>query len=476
VLYIDATFVLLTLNFSVMIKQFLAFISFASSMGFWAQNVPDKQVKLLFVGDVMQHGGQIQGAHNTKKDAYDYRDCFQFVKPLISEADIAIANLEVTHAGKPYKGYPQFSAPPELSEGLVDTGFDVILTCNNHSCDGGGKGVTKTLDVLDKLGVKHTGTFRNKAERDKNYPLIVEKNGLKIAVLNYTYGTNGLSVAAPLIINYIDSAVMKADFKKAQTLGADIVICTMHWGTEYQILPNDYQKKWEAFCYRQGADMVIGGHPHVLQPVSQKTVAGEEKLTAWSLGNFVSNQRDRYTDGGMMLSTTVSVDSSKVKFQKVEHCFTWVFPRQEALVKPYYILPDFDYNTRRADFLDEASLAKMKLFFSDSRGLFAQHAKGTTELFVGQNTTAHQRFDLLLEGYYTVQLDAVLGTDWTKLSPEQKVSTTRILAPDGNYHLVSGLFASPEQAGEILAFWTKTQTAVPQLVFVTPKEVKIIGE
>jgi hypothetical protein len=222
--------------------------------------------------------------------------------------------------------------------------------------------------------------------------------------------------------------------------------------------------------------MVIGGHPHVLQPVAQKTVAGEEKLTAWSLGNFVSNQRDRYTDGGMMLSTTVSVDSSKVKFQKVEHCFTWVFPRQEALVKPYYILPDFDYNTRRADFLDEASLAKMKLFFSDSRGLFAQHAKGTTELFVGQNTTAHQRFDLLLEGYYTVQLDAVLGTDWTKLSPEQKVSTTRILAPDGNYHLVSGLFASPEQAGEILAFWTKTQTAVPQLVFVTPKEVKIIGE
>src|SRR3990167_6231561 len=107
-----------------------------------------------------------------------------------------------------YKGYPQFSAPPELSEGLVDAGFDVILTCNNHSCDGGAKCVTKTLDVLDKLGVKHTGTFRNKAEREKNYPLIVEKNGLKVAVLNYTYGTNGLSVAAPLIINYIDSTVI----------------------------------------------------------------------------------------------------------------------------------------------------------------------------------------------------------------------------------------------------------------------------
>lgn len=459
-----------------MIKQFLAFISLASSLSFWAQ-VPAKQVKLLFVGDVMQHGGQIQGAHNAKKDAYDYRDCFQFVKPFISEADIAIANLEVTHAGKPYKGYPQFSAPPELSEGLVDAGFDVILTSNNHSCDGGAKGVTKTLDVLDKLGVKHTGTFRNKAEREQNYPLMVEKNGLKVAVLNYTYGTNGLSVAAPLIINYIDSTVMKADFKKAKTLGADIIICTMHWGTEYQSLPNDYQKKWEAFCYRQGADMVIGGHPHVLQPVVQKTIAGEEKLTAWSLGNFVSNQRDRYTDGGMMLSTTVSVDSANaLVFLETNHCFTWVFPRQESLVKPYYILPDFDYNTHRADFLDAASLAKMQLFFNDSRSLFREHAKGSTEQFAGQHPAAHETYDLLLEGYYTVQLDAVLGTDWTQLSPENKATTTRILSPDGNYHLVSGMFSSPEQAGESLALWTKTQTALPQLVFVTPKEVKIVGD
>jgi poly-gamma-glutamate capsule biosynthesis protein CapA/YwtB (metallophosphatase superfamily) len=459
-----------------MIKQFLAFISLASSLSFWAQ-VPAKQVKLLFVGDVMQHGGQIQGAHNAKKDAYDYRDCFQFVKPFINQADIAIANLEVTHAGKPYKGYPQFSAPPELSEGLVDAGFDVILTSNNHSCDGGAKGVTKTLDVLDKLGVKHTGTFRSKAEREQNYPLMVEKNGLKVAVLNYTYGTNGLSVAAPLIINYIDSAVMKADFKKAKTLGADIIICTMHWGTEYQSLPNDYQKKWEAFCYRQGADMVIGGHPHVLQPVVQKTIAGEEKLTAWSLGNFVSNQRDRYTDGGMMLSTTVSVDSANaLVFLETNHCFTWVFPRQEALVKPYYILPDFDYNTHRADFLDATSLAKMQLFFTDSRSLFSEHAKGSTEQFAGQHPTVHETYDLLLEGYYTVQLDAVLGTDWTQLSPENKATTTRILSPDGNYHLVSGMFSSPELAGETLALWTKTQTALPQLVFVTPKEVKIVGD
>ncbi len=114
-------------------------------------------------------------------------------------------------------------------------------------------------------------------------------------------GTNGLSVAAPLIINYIDSAMMLADFKKARDLKPDAIICTMHWGTEYQSLPNSYQKKWEKFCYDQGADMVIGGHPHVLQPVELKEVNGKQRLTAWSLGNFVSNQRDRYKDGGMIL-------------------------------------------------------------------------------------------------------------------------------------------------------------------------------
>jgi poly-gamma-glutamate synthesis protein (capsule biosynthesis protein) len=433
------------------------------------------QVKFLFVGDVMQHGGQIQGAYNAKKDAYDYRDCFQFVKPVIYEADIAVANLEVTHAGKPYKGYPQFSAPPELSEALVDAGFDVILTANNHSCDGGGKGVTKTLDELDKLGVKHTGTFRNKAERDKNYPLMVEKNGLKVAVLNYTYGTNGLKVAAPLIINYIDSAVMQADFKKAKTLGADIIVCTMHWGTEYQSLPNDYQQKWEAFCYRHGADMVIGGHPHVLQPVEKKTVGGKEKLTAWSLGNFVSNQRDRYKDGGMMLTATVSKDSSGAHFDDVSHYFTWVFPRQEAVVKPYYILPEFDYNAYRSGFLDSAAKQQMQLFFSDSRALFAKHAKGTTERTIVTDSRPGITYRFLLGGYYTVRLNIPeVGTDWKKLTPETKKLVFKILGADGSYYFASGMFRTQQEAMDWMPELKGLPTLGNTVWYVSPSEFKLV--
>jgi hypothetical protein len=441
------------------------------SLGISYGQSDSSRLKLLFVGDIMQHGGQIAGAYNEKKDAYDYRDCFQFVKPIIKNADISIANLEVTHAGKPYKGYPQFSAPPELSEGLVDAGFNVIITANNHSCDGGGKGVVKTLDVLDKLGVKHTGTFRSKEERTKNYPLLVEKNGFRVVVLNYTYGTNGLSVAAPLIINYIDSSVMEADFKKAREMKPDLIVCTLHWGTEYQSLPNAYQKNWEKFCYDQGADMVIGGHPHVLQPVEVKEINGEKKLTAWSLGNFVSNQRDRTKDGGMILMAEVNKVSGKVVLEKVAHSFTWVYPRQEAVVKPFYILPDFEYNKYRPDFLDAESKVKYDLFFSDSRTLFKEHSKGTGEYLVSDPSLV-DFYSRLLKGYYAAEFPASVYQDLAILKPQFKPLIHKVLGADGEYHWVVGYFETENDVKKTI--FHEAMIAQPNYVFISPTEYKII--
>lgn len=431
------------------------------------------KLQLVFVGDIMQHGGQIAGAYNAKKDTYDYRDCFQFVKPLIQKGDISIANLEVTHAGKPYKGYPQFSAPPELSEGLVDAGFNVIITANNHSCDGGASGVVKTLDVLDRLGVKHTGTFRSKEERDQNYPLIVEKNGLKVAILNYTYGTNGLSVAKPLIINYIDSAVMFADFRKVREMKPDLIICAMHWGTEYQSLPNGYQKNWEKFCYDQGADMVIGGHPHVLQPVEVKEVNGEKKLTAWSLGNFVSNQRDRYKDGGMILMAEVKKTEGKTVLGNVEQAFTWVYPRQEAVVKPFYILPDFDYSKYRPDFFDADAKAKYDLFFADSRELFKNHSRGTNEYIVSDPAIS-SLYDKLLKGYYAYEFQEHITPSSNYFKLEHRESIHQVLGTDGNMHYVLGYYESELEATRQLLIVNSLYYKEPKLVFISPTEYKII--
>lgn len=347
----------------------------------------------------MQHGPQIKGAYNPKTDRYEYEHTWQFIKPVIEEADIAIANLEVTHAGKPYTGYPQFSAPDDLSSALKNVGFDVILTANNHSCDGGAKGVTRTLDVLDQLDLPHTGTFRNKEERDKNYPLILEKNNIKIAILNYTYGTNGLYVKAPLIINYIDSAVMKKDFEKARE-EADYIICTMHWGDEYKSLPNAYQKQWEKYCYELGADMVIGSHPHVIQPVERKIINGNEKLTAYSLGNFVSNQRDRYKNGGMVLRSRIGEKDDQVVLKEADYVLVYVHTAQEGPFKHYYVLPDYKYDSLDSTFFNDTERAARDLFFSDSRQLMEKHGKNIKEYRIDKNAS----IDRIIKGYYAVQV------------------------------------------------------------------------
>ena len=367
------------------------------------------QLSFLFVGDVMQHGPQIDGAYNPKTGHYEYERSLKYIKPVIESVDIAIANLEVTHAGKPYSGYPQFSAPDELSNALENTGFDVLLTSNNHSCDGGGKGVVRTLDILDGLGITHTGTFRNKKERDVNYPLIIDQNGMKVAILNYTYGTNGLVVPAPIIINYIDSAVMKADFAKAKTK-ADYIICTLHWGSEYQHLPNDYQKNYEKYCYELGADMVIGGHPHVIQPALTKTIKGEEKLTAWSLGNFVSNQRDRYKNGGMMVQAIIEKNQNidgkgtNVQLKEANYWLAYVHKRAEGVFKPYYILPEYNYNAAFPGFISSADLELMNEFFVDSRALLSKHGNISEVTLNSIETNGY--YEKELKGYYSIQFES----------------------------------------------------------------------
>lgn len=437
-----------------------------------------QELSFIFAGDVMQHGPQITAARNDKTDSYDYDASFQFVKPIIESKDIAIANLEVTHAGKPYAGYPQFSAPDELSAALQTAGFDVIITANNHSCDGGAKGVTRTLDILDALNIKHTGTFRNKAERDANYPLILNEKGMKIAILNYTYGTNGLSVAPPLIINYIDSAVIRKDVKRAKELKADYIICTMHWGNEYESQPSAYQKKWEKFCYELGVDMIIGSHPHVVQPVETKIIGGENKLTVWSLGNYVSNQKDRYKNGGLMVAATLEKKENKVELKKVEHSFHYVHIKQERGVKYYYMLPDFNYSNYRPDFMQSEDQAKMKEFFNDSRALFRTYSKGTSEIIIEPDDQIGTLYQLYLKGYYTVIIEN--KTDNKKPVYWQnalKPYVNKLIYSDGTYAYTGEILATKEEAYGNLQFFKDCNINLDmKVVFVTPQEIKEIEE
>lgn len=269
-----------------------------------------KKVTLLFAGDIMGHDTQIESAKMMGDGTYDYSSCFTHVEPWISSADIAIGNLEVTLAGSPYKGYPAFSSPDELAVALKNCGFDILANANNHALDRRKAGLERTLSVLDSLGLIQTGVFRDGTDRARRYPLIVEKNGIRLALLNYTYGTNGISVSPPNLVNFIDTLIIKGDLAKAATAEPDFTIVLMHWGAEYERTENESQRQMAQYLFKHGADAIIGSHPHVVQPIREY---GNGKLVVYSLGNMISNQRKRYTDGGIMVSVTLEkTDSTRI--------------------------------------------------------------------------------------------------------------------------------------------------------------------
>ena len=267
--------------------------------GNWVSPIPST-ASLYFAGDAMQHIAQIESALQTD-GTYSYKECFTYVKEQVSEANLAICNLEVTLGGEPYRGYPQFSAPDEFASALKDAGFDILLTANNHCLDRRNKGLIRTLDVLDSIGIAHVGTYRDSAERDSLYPYLTTVNNITFAILNYTYGTNGIPVNPPCIVNLIDTAQILIDINKARSKKADVIITCMHWGDEYVLKQNKTQEQLTDWLIANGVDHIIGNHPHVIQPTElrkDKYNSGHHFI-AYSLGNYISNMSARNTDIGM---------------------------------------------------------------------------------------------------------------------------------------------------------------------------------
>ena len=330
--------------------------------------VDSTEIKLVFAGDVMGHEPQFLAALQPDK-TYEYRDNFRFIKAYVSSVDLAIANLEVTLAGPPYSGYPMFSSPDALAFAVKDAGFDVLQTSNNHTCDKGIKGVQRTLKVLDSLGIEHFGTYRTVQESEASHPFIKEVNGIKLALLNYTYGTNGMPIPAGTVVNVIDTAIIRNDLKKAKAQGADFIIATYHWGIEYQRTESPEQRRIAEFSAQHGADIVIGGHPHVVQPI--KKVMGEKDSvwTVYSLGNYISNQRDRYKNGGIMTEITLVKTPQKTYLKDIKYVPVWVYKKNTPKVS-YTLIPGYIDSTITKDTLINMSSADkvlMNQFFEDTR-------------------------------------------------------------------------------------------------------------
>ncbi|MDA3892582.1 MAG: CapA family protein [Salinivirgaceae bacterium] len=337
-------------------------------------------LSLLFMGDIMGHDTQIASALQTNS-TYDYTEVFEYLKPVISEVDVAIANLEVTLAGPPFKGYPQFSSPDALAVAAKNAGIDIFGTANNHSIDRGKKGILRTLQVLDSLEIPHTGTFRNQEEKESTTPLLIEQNGFKLALVNYTYGTNGIPVPSPTIVNLNNHTALATDIKKAKAMNPDKVILFIHWGLEYQHEPNSKQTELAEFCFKQGADIIIGSHPHVVQKSKWliDTTNNSEQFITYSMGNFVSNQRKRYTDGGQMIRLVLEKHNNEIRIKESGHYLTWVYTPIIEGKKHFHILPCAKYELQPDFFISPEHFDKMKIFIADSRNLLNTQNKKVRE-------------------------------------------------------------------------------------------------
>ena len=302
---------------------------------------------LAAIGDVMCHNTQYMDAYNSSTDSYDFSYVFEDIQTYIQSADISIGSLETTFAGKDrgYSNYPTFNSPEQLAYDLSEMGLDVLSTAGNHALDKGFSGLSNTLDVLDDANISHSGTYRSQEDRDS--VLIEDVKGVKVAILSYTYGTNGIPVPSDkeFCVNLIDKDLIKKDIENAKSQNADVIISCMHWGIEYQTTPNDEQEDLANFLFENGVDIILGNHPHVLQPMEKRSVTladGTVKdcFVVYALGNFICDQNSENTRNSIILNLDITKNpDGKISIDKVDYV-------------PIYMYKNSNLNIRKMKLLD----------------------------------------------------------------------------------------------------------------------------
>ena len=277
------------------------------------------RIRLIFAGDIMCHETQLISAFDSVTDNYNFNSYFKEISPLIQTADLAIANLETTLPGDTYSGYPAFGSPDQLVQMCKDAGFNCLVTANNHSYDKGMAGLQRTIQILNQKQILHTGTFVSQEEKDMLNPLILKVKEKRIALLNYSYGINAEFDIPDYCINTIDTSSLSRDIKQAKYLNPDFLICFLHWGDEYNSKQSQSQQKLANWLHKQGIDVIIGSHPHVIQPIEiiknqNKEITG---ITAFSLGNLISNQRFENRKRGSILEITLNTSKNNIQIESV---------------------------------------------------------------------------------------------------------------------------------------------------------------
>lgn len=339
--------------------------------GFFDMFSLGRKVNISAVGDIILHDEQIWSAYNEENKAYDFMNNFKYVKNFIEKSDIAYGTIEGTYAGEEigYSGYPNYNGPDSMLDALKDTGFDIINVATDHSLDKGLEGVSKTGEKIDK---DMTSIGNNKY-------IIKKVKGIEIGFTSYTYESkegelNGHKIPEDINLNTfsynkLDKGLeeMKALVEEMKNEGAEFIVFGMHWGIEYNTEPSKYQVKIAEALNEYGVDLILGSNPHVVQPIEEiEGKDGHNTLVAYSLGNFISNQRletmgDRRTADSVILNLTLDKSRKGVKIEKWDYTPTWVYkiPRENKK-SDYYILPvEETLNSEEGKKLDKETLNQL---------------------------------------------------------------------------------------------------------------------
>jgi poly-gamma-glutamate synthesis protein (capsule biosynthesis protein) len=274
----------------------------------------------------MAHWEQIEGARSG--DSWDFTHQFRRVKPLFEDS-LAIANLETVFAGEKsgFAGYPSFNAPDELADNLAELGVDIVTLANNHILDRRSKGAARTIEVLERAGIMWTGLGYGGIA--PNSAMTTEYSGLRWSFVSFSYGSNNPLPRDPasgdVSLNIMLEAAVAEGFLNARMTSPDIIVACLHWGSEYHTVPTKNQRKFAELCVKLGADIVIGTHPHVLQPIEIVSSDRGYGLVAYSLGNFVSFQRTLPRERSVVLAVDVEkMDNGRAAISRVSAAPTWV--------------------------------------------------------------------------------------------------------------------------------------------------------
>ncbi len=343
----------------------------------YVEPTPTDTIRLTIIGDVMMHKPQLEnclrryaqnngGANPSDPSNYDFSPCLAPIRGILEKADICVANMEFTHSGPPFTGYPAFSAPESWSTYVADCGVDVFLMANNHILDGGAKGAARTIETYENMagrGVSHTGCFADETDFESGNPLIIECRGVKIGIVNFTYGTNVPPTTEWPKVCIADRDELAAAMKVARK-NADIVIVIPHWGEEYKLQHSQWQDETAAFLLRNGADAIVGAHPHVVQDIETRTTPfGKKVPIAYSLGNIISNMSAVNTQIGLIatLPLVLYSDGSAV-LAEPEYTLTWC-SLPGRLTDCHVTIPVADYINRRSEWENPSDYDKMLITY-----------------------------------------------------------------------------------------------------------------